>query len=159
MLADMTIRPYKDRRGKLKKGFETHFDKPKKELSKVLKHLQSQLEVAQAMTSEERAEVLKEYWIPSIELLTELLKPHLLQRDRVELIFIHYKRDTKGESPTWDIVGNVLGCAAKNAMLYGHQLLDPDPRFPDYPPRAEMTQEKFRLVQGGYQHPLLSRKS
>jgi hypothetical protein len=116
---------------------------------RVIRHLQRLREQVAAMTEAERQANLQKQWIPTVADLDFLLNPSLRQRDRVEAIIVMHKRDMRGDSPTFPLIGEVLGVSKQSAQRFGDELVMHG--------RARHECRRFILNEGEYRHPMFQR--
>lgn len=114
---------------------------------RVLRHLHKLREQIDAMTEDERRVNLQKQWIPTVADIDFLLNPLLRQRDRVEAIIVFHKRDMKGDSPAFPLIGDVLGISKQSAQRFGDELVKRG--------RARHECKRFVLNEGEYLHPML----
>lgn len=91
-------------------------------------------------------------WEPSDELLDAIdKKKHkgLRQRDRAELVVAAYASAHGGNSPTFEELGEIMGCGRGNAYRFAMELTMDSQR------RAVHKGGKFWLVNSKYTHPLV----
>ncbi len=88
-------------------------------------------------------------WFPPRPFIQEMLKEHLTQRDRVELIIASYAAEHGGNAPSWYVVAYVLKVSYVAAVLYATQLTTGE-----YP-RAVKKGSEFWLIESEYSHPLI----
>lgn len=116
---------------------------------RVVRHLRKLRDRIEAMTEEERRINLQKKWIPTLADIDFLLDPSLRQRDRVEAIIVFHKRDMKGDSPSFPLIGEVLGVSKQSARRFGDELVKRGRAFHEC--------DRFVLNEGEYLHPMLQK--